>query len=98
AGGDERVEDVEDLAPDLRVEVPGRLVGEEEGRLHDEGARDRDALALAARELIGTVRGAVGERDALERVEGAAPPLAGRNALVGEREHDVRDGVDPREE
>ena len=37
--------------PVLRVEVAGRLVGEDDGRPRDERARDRDALLLAAREL-----------------------------------------------
>ena len=37
------------------VEVAGRLVGQQQPRLVDERARDRDALALAHRELLGRV-------------------------------------------
>ena len=44
-------QELEDLAARLRVEVAGRLVGEDDGRARDERARDRDALLLAAREL-----------------------------------------------
>ena len=37
----------------MAVEVAGRLVGENQGRLHDGGAGDGDALALAAGKLVG---------------------------------------------
>ena len=45
--------DLQDLADHLRVEGRGRLVEEHEGRLHGEGAGDRDALLLPAGELVG---------------------------------------------
>ena len=35
----------------FRVEVAGRLVGEQQRRVGDDGARDRDALLLSARQL-----------------------------------------------
>ena len=34
------------------VEVAGRLVGQQHGRVGDDRARDRDALLLAAGELV----------------------------------------------
>ena len=43
----------------LRVEVAGRLVGEDDGRFGDQGAGDGDALLLAAGELGGPVGAAV---------------------------------------
>ena len=46
------VEQADDLETDARVEVPGGLVGEEDRRLVDDGASDRDALLLAAGELV----------------------------------------------
>ena len=51
-------------APVLAVEVAGGLVGEEEARRVAEGARDGDALLLAAGELVGKVvrRGRRGPR------------------------------------
>src|SRR5882762_6487175 len=49
------LEQTHDLFPGGRVEVPGGLVGEKDGRAHDEGARDGHPLALAARELVGLV-------------------------------------------
>ena len=47
----------------LRVEVAGRLVGDEDGRVGDDGARDGDALLLAAGELPRVVVHAVVEAD-----------------------------------
>ena len=46
---------VDDLAARLLVERGGRLVGQHHGRLGDQRARDRHALALAAGELLGLV-------------------------------------------
>ena len=39
---------VEDLVAGLPVEIPGRLVAEEQCRVGDDGAGDADALLLAA--------------------------------------------------
>ncbi len=50
----------EDLGARLRVEVAGRLVGEDDGRPRDQRAGDRDALLLATGELGGPVAEAPG--------------------------------------
>jgi len=42
------LKNVHDLDARPRVEVAGRLVGQQDGRLCHEGARDRDALLLAS--------------------------------------------------
>ena len=47
------VEQLHDPHGRVRVEVPRRLVADEQRRVVDEGARDRDALLLAAGELVG---------------------------------------------
>src|SRR5262245_16664725 len=57
------VEQRQDLDARLRVEVTRRLVGEQDRRVRDERARDRDALPLAARELVRQVIGAIGQAD-----------------------------------
>ena len=54
------------------VEVAGRLVGEQDRRLAGEGAGDRDALLLTARELAGQMLRAVRHADALERLDARA--------------------------
>ena len=51
-----------------RVEVPGRLVGEEELGAIDEGAGDGDPLLLAPGQLGREVVAAAGEPDAREQV------------------------------
>ena len=51
----------------LRIEVAGRLVGEQDERLAGDGARDGDALLLTARQLAGQVLRAVRHADAFER-------------------------------
>src|SRR6266480_1626220 len=71
------------LLLDRDVERAGRLVEHHHLRLHDQGARDGDALALAAGELV-RVAGeqrlgvpAFGEPDVVERLHDAAAPLGG---------------------
>ena len=64
-------ERVEDLGPGRVVEVAGRLVGEEQGRPGDEGPRDRDALLLAGRQLVGLVALLAGQVDERDDVRGS---------------------------
>jgi hypothetical protein len=56
------------------VEMGGGLVGEHERRIQREGAGDRDALLLSAREIAGPVTQAVAEPDAFQELGG---PSAG---------------------
>src|SRR5438067_8004696 len=73
----------------LRVEVPGRLVGEEDERIARDGAGDRHALLLAAGELAGHVACAVAHADAVEGVLDALLAIGRRHSPVRERELDV---------
>ena len=75
AGLVELVDQGQDRLPGGLVEVPGRLVGEHDGGLADEGPGDRDPLALPARELGGTDVGALGQADQIQGVEGALATL-----------------------
>src|ERR671937_2284476 len=65
---DRLAHELEDLAARRRVEVAGRLVGEDDRRTADERASNRDALLLAAGELRRPVRTAVGQADAVEQL------------------------------
>ena len=58
----------EDLGRSLRVEVAGRLVGQDQPGLVDERPGDRDPLLLAARQLGRSVAVPVGEPDEVERL------------------------------
>ena len=73
AGLVEPLEQRHDFDAGLRVEVAGRLVGEQDRRVVDERARDRDALALAARQLVGPVRHALAELDLVAAPASRAP-------------------------
>ena len=83
------LEEGEDVGARARVEVAGRLVGEDHGGPGDERAGDRDALALAAGELRGVVVRAVGEADAGERLLRALDALLALHPGVDERRGDV---------
>ena len=72
---------LDDLLGVLAVEVAGRLVGPDDRRVVDERAGDRHALALAAGELVGQVRGAL----ARARPARAPPSALRRASLAGTR-------------
>ena len=69
---------VQDLRLDRHVEGGDRLVGDDELRFEGQGARDADALALAAGELVRVaVDVARVQADRVEQRQGAQPALAG---------------------
>ena len=82
----------------LRVERRERLVEDEQARLGHEGARERDALAHALRQLRGMPRRRIGEPDARERLGRAAAPLLRRDAADLQRELDIAERVAPRQQ
>src|SRR5215212_6872994 len=92
------LEDAHDLLGGLRVEVARGLVGEEDRGAVDERPGDRDALPLAAGELVRAVPDALAELHPLERLRGAPAPLVGRHAGVDERELDVVQCGRPRQQ
>src|SRR5215212_7590267 len=59
----EALEDVHHLDAGAAVEVSGRLVGEEDRRIVQERARNRDALLLPSGQLVRMVRGPVLQAD-----------------------------------
>src|SRR5512139_2427858 len=59
----EGLEDVHDLRARLAVEIAGRLVGQDQGRIVEQGPGDGHALLLAARQLVGLVVGPFLEAD-----------------------------------
>ena len=63
----ERLQQIEDLVAGLAIEIAGRLVAEQQRRVGDDGARDADALLLAARQLTRVVLRAIGQPDDLQR-------------------------------
>ena len=84
---------LEDLHDDLaggRVEVAGGLVGQDDGRVAHEGARDGHALHLTAGKLVDLVVEVVDRQvDGGERRHGTRLALAHGDVAVDERQHDV---------
>src|SRR5437762_14261732 len=72
------LEQPHDLLPGGAVEVPGGLVGEQDGGAHDQGAGGGQPLPLAPGELVGFVVHAVAQVHHLQR-----PPRAGQPLLLG---------------
>ena len=89
AGAVDPVEQLHDPDRGLGVEVPGRLVGQEQRRVVDERARDRDALLLAAGELVGIVVDLRLEADEAEDLGDLAADLAAAGADHLQRVGDV---------
>ena len=80
------------------VEIAGRLVGEHELRLGDQGASHRRALPLAAGELRGPVGEAFGEPDPRENRRRALPRRLGIHAPYQQRHRDILEGREFRQE
>ena len=80
AGAVDPVEQLHDPDRGLGVEVSGRLVGEQQRRVVDEGARDRDALLLSAGELVGVVVDLRLEADEADDLRHLAADLGARGA------------------
>ena len=81
---------VHDLHARLGVEGAGGLVGQQDLGVVDEGARDGDALHLAARHLRGLLVDVLLQADPFEGVEGALASLGARDARQGQGQLDVR--------
>src|SRR6478672_10406341 len=94
----ELVEEVHDVLRGRRVKVAGRLVGEQDRRPVDQGARDGDPLALAAGELVGHVGHARAEPHLLERLLRPLLALGAGESGVDQRQLDVVQGVGAREQ
>ncbi len=83
------LEQLHHRARHLRVEIAGRLVGEQQLRAAGQRAGDRHALLLAARQLGRIVAHARRKADALQRLADALPALGGRHLAVAQRHVDV---------
>ena len=83
------VSSVHDLVAARRVEIAGRLVGDEQGRAGDDGAGDGHALLLAAGELGRRVVLAAAQADLGQRLHGELAPLAAGRAAIDQRQLDI---------
>ena len=82
-------QELHDLVRACGVEIAGRLVGDEQGRPGDDGARDRHALLLAAGELGRRVVLAADKADLGQRFHREVMTLAGGDAAIDQRQFDI---------
>ena len=87
-----------ELASELEVERPERLVEQQDRRLADERPGERDALLLAARELVRGSSVEAGEVDELERGADTPPGIAVRDLAPAQAEGHVVEDREMREE
>ncbi len=85
--------EIEHLLCGVRIEISGRLVGEEERRVLDERAGDGDTLLLAARQLAGPVPLACVEADAREQIAGSPSRLVDPEPTDQRGDHHVVERV-----
>src|SRR4051794_35396277 len=75
------VEEVEDVGSGAGVEIAGGFVREQDGRVEGQGARDGNALTLAAGEFVRQMIEAMAELHQLEQFVRAFIDIAARDAL-----------------
>jgi hypothetical protein len=92
AFGPELADEVADLPRGGRVEAAGRLVQEDDGRLVEDGARDREPLLHALGEADDRLVAAVPETDLLERGSDPPAPPGGGHPVQAGVEVEVLDG------
>ncbi len=94
----ESVEEREDFFGGDRIEVSGRFVGQQEGRIVGEGAGDRDALTFTDGEFAGPVSGAVPHADGVEQVSRLVATFGCPEGGFEHRKLDVLFRVEDRDE
>lgn len=70
------LEDVEDVVSRQRVEAACRLIGDQDGWIISQGARNGHALLLTARDVRGQFLGMLFQFDQLQQLHGTLPALA----------------------
>ena len=89
AGAVQAIEERHDLDAGFRVEIPGRLVGQENRRIVDQSPGDGDALSLTAGQLVRAVVHARAQFDLVERSLGALDTVSLGDAGIDQRQLDV---------
>ena len=88
----------EDLLTGAGVEIPCRLVGEENRRIDRQRAGDRDALPFPAGQLIGTMVHALVELHKCEELARARIDLLARPSAEVQREADILEAREGRQQ
>ena len=93
-----RLEQIEHRLAVARIEISGRLVGQQQRRPVDDGASDRDALHLAAGQLVRKMPRPLGQADPVEHFMHTLLDVAARDARQRQRERDVLEDIQRRDE
>ena len=88
----------QNVGPGLRVEIARRLVGEQNGRIHRQGARNRDALSLASRKLVGQMVHSRRQLHQIEQLARAIVDFLPRPAAQVQRQRHVFDARQARQQ
>ena len=91
-------EQLHDLVAVARVQVAGRLVGDDDGSPGGDGPGDGGALALPAGELLHPLGGLAPQADEVERPPGGQQPATVAQAPVEQAEGHVLHHAAPREQ
>ena len=94
----ELLEQRHDFLAGLGIEIAGRFVRQQDGRLVHQRAGDGHALALAAGKFVGLVMNAVGQADVAQRLQRHLPALVGRHAGINQRQLHVAQRVGARQQ
>ena len=92
------VKNIHDLLTGGRIQRAGRLVGQQQLRLADNGARDRNALALTAGELIRPEGQTVAQPHTAQGVLRQLTALVFAHAAIEQRQGDVIHGAQLRQQ
>ncbi len=87
-----------DLVRRARIQVPGRFVGEDQHRVGEQRARDRHALLLPRRKLVGPVAQSVAQADLLQPLGRLLLSLRAVLAVQKQRQRGVIHGVEDRDQ
>jgi F0F1-type ATP synthase alpha subunit len=87
------VEDLPHRAARCRIEITGRLVGEEDQRVIGQGAGDGDALALTARELVRVLGALLDDAQSIQQLQTAGGGGIIESAEATDRQGDVVDSA-----
>ena len=94
----QRVEQIEQPPRHVRIDVAGRLVGDERFGPADHRAGDGDALLLAARKRRGAGAGAVGEADPGEHLPDRRLQILVLDPGDAQRQRDIVEGREMRDQ
>src|SRR5450830_958416 len=94
----QQLEDLQDLVSRSPIEIPGRLVAQQDIRVGHQGARNGNTLLLAAGQLLRVMAGTMAEADDVHGGFDISLAFPGRQLRQQKRQFDVLGGVQHRDQ